>query len=88
MDLEKLVKLDVFGPKWPFLGQNGENDIFSQKSENVTSVCLLGCLLCARNQNKPMNGPTSCPSGGPAPAQCISKKERKSIVEFVRKSMF
>ena len=90
MDLEKLVKIDAFGPKWPvlgpkwenldffghffkyqkfgfyeknpiigfgqkgrfwakmaifgpFLGQNFENEIFLQKSENVTFIHSWSC---------------------------------------------
>ena len=46
-DLEKLVKMDVFGPKlqifWPFLVQNGDNKIFSSKSKKVTSVHSWSC---------------------------------------------
>ena len=56
MDLEKLIKMIVFGPKWAnfdsFEAKMGQTGFFVKKRK-----CHFRTLqLCARNQNKPMNG--------------------------------
>ena len=46
-DLEKLVKIDVFGPKWPFLdcflAKMAKTRFFRQNQKNVTSVHSWSC---------------------------------------------
>ena len=43
----------IFGQ---FLGQNGENEIFQEKAKMSLPYAYIMLQLCARNQNKPMDG--------------------------------
>ena len=57
---EIYIKMTVFGPKWAiflqFWPQNGKERDFFGKLRKCHFRIFFMLQLCARNQNKPMNG--------------------------------